>query len=82
MVAILDEQEHYLLVTDGRRYAVVEKCADKFYPLRNSTRRGVELDNAGLSSLLRDSGVSQERDARRLLAQVASQWRNLFEHVR
>ena len=36
---VIAEQEHYLLISDGRRYTVVERRAWKFYPLCNGSDR-------------------------------------------
>jgi hypothetical protein len=79
---VIGEKEHYLLVSDGMRFTVVERRAGKFYPLCNGIRRGVDLDDEGVAELMRWSGSYSERDARRRLTTVAEQWRELFEHVR
>ena len=82
MIRIIAEQEHYLLVSDGEHFTVVERRAGKFYPLCNGTRHGLDLEDETVAQLVRESGSYSERDARGLLAHVASQWRELFEHVR
>jgi len=82
MLKIIAEQEHYLLVSDGQRFTVVERRAGKFYPLRNGNRIGVCLDDDTIPGLIQGSGAYTEQAARNLLADVASQWRDLFEHVR
>jgi hypothetical protein len=82
MLKIIAEQEHYLLVSDGQRFTVVERRAGKFYPLRNGSRTGVYLDDDTVAGLIQSSGAYTEKAARNLLADVASQWRDLFEHVR
>jgi hypothetical protein len=82
MMKVIAEQEHYLLVSDGDHFTVVERRAGKFYPLCNGIRHGHHLDDQTVAQLVRESGSYCERDARRLLAHVASQWRDLFEHVR
>ena len=79
---VIGEKEHYLLVSDGTRFTVVERRADKFYPLCNGIRRGVDLDDEGIAELMRWSAFYSEREARRRLTTVAEQWRELFEHVR
>jgi hypothetical protein len=78
---IVAEQEHYLLLSDGKRFAVVERRAGKLYPLCNSMRQGSDPDDEGVN-LLRGSGTSSEREARKLLADVAGRWRDLSEHIR
>ena len=82
MLKIIAEQEHYLLVSDGQRFTVVERRAGKFYPLRNGNRIGVCLDDDTITGLIQGSGAYTEQAARNLLADVASLWRDLFEHVR
>ena len=82
MVNVIAEQEHYLLISDGQRFTVVERRAGKFYPLCNGIRHGLDLDDETVTELIHQSGSYCERDAQSLLAHVASQWRDLFEHVR
>ena len=83
MVRVIAEQEHYLLVSDGQQFTVVERRAGSFYPLCNGDRHGVDPDdNGSVAELLRRSGSYSERAAQRRLADIASQWRELFEHVR
>ncbi len=82
MVKILDEQENYLLVTDGAHFTVVERRDGKFYGLRNAARHGVTPDDAGVAELIHKAGSSTEPQARHLLTEVATQWRDLFEHIR
>ena len=82
MLKVIAEQEHYLLISDGLRCTVVERRAGKYYPLRNGIRCGLDLHDDTVAELIRQSGSFSERDARRLLARVAAQWRELLEHVR
>jgi len=79
---IIAEQENYLLVTDGAHFTVVERPAGRFYGLRNGHRRGVPPDDAGVAELIHEEGSCSEPQARHLLAEVATQWRDLFECVR
>jgi hypothetical protein len=82
MIKIIDEQENYLLVTDGADFTVIERRAGKFYQLGSGARRGLALDGAEMAELVHEGRSHTERDARDLLAEVATQWRDLFEHVR
>jgi hypothetical protein len=82
MLKVVAEQEHYLLISDGQRFTVVERRAGKFYPLCTGLRHGLDLDDETIAELLSRSGSYSERDAQRRLAEVASQWRDLFERVR
>jgi len=82
MINVVAEQEHYLLISDGKHFTLAERRAGKLYPLCNGIRCGVDLDDAGVAQLLRRSGSYSELEARRRLADVAGQWRELFEHVR
>ena len=82
MLKIIAEQEHYLLISDGQRFTVVERRAGKFYPLCTGVRHGLDLEDKTVVELIRQSGSYSERDAQRCLVEVASQWRELFEHVR
>lgn len=80
MLKIIAEQEHYLLISDGQRFTVVERRAGKFYPLCTGVRHGLDLDDETVVELIRQGSYS-ERNAQRRLVEVASQWRELFEHV-
>ena len=80
MLKVIAEQEHYLLISDGQRFTVVERRAGKFYPLCTGVRHGLDLDDETVVELIRQGSYS-ERNAQRRLVEVASQWRELFEHV-
>ena len=82
MLKVVAEQEHYLLISDGQYFTVIERRAGKFYPLCKGVRHGLDLGDETTTELMRRSGSYSERDAQRRLADVASQWRDLFEHVR
>ena len=82
MLEVVAEREHYLLISDGQRFTVVERRAGKFYPLRTGVRLGLDLNDETVTELICQSGSYSERDAQCLLVEVASQWRDLFEHVR
>jgi hypothetical protein len=82
LMKVIAEQEHYLFISDGERFTVIERRAGKFYPLCTGVRHGLDLDDETVAELIRRSGSYSERDAQRRLVDVASQWRELFEHVR
>lgn len=82
MIRIMDEQESYLLVTDGADFTVVERRAGKCYGLRHRACHGVAIDGAGMAELIHESRSHSEREGRDLLAAMATQWRDLLEHVR
>ncbi|MGD0105966.1 MAG: hypothetical protein ABSC06_18285 [Rhodopila sp.] len=82
MITIMDELEHYCLVTDGAHWTVAERRAGKYYPLGNCARPGVALDSPEAACLFDAGRRYPERAARRILADVATDWRDLFEHIR
>jgi hypothetical protein len=82
MITILGERENYLLVTNGVQFTVVERCDGKFYGVRDCARRSASLDDAGVAELIREGGSYSKPEAQRLLADVATQWRDLLEHIR
>lgn len=82
MIKIIDEQENYLLVTDGRRCTVVERRAGRFYSLHDGRRRPHALTDAGFRDIIREGGNHTEQEARRLLGEVATTWRDLSERLR
>ena len=71
MLKIIAEQEHYLLVSDGQHFTVVERRAGKYYPLRNGIRYGLDLRDDTVAELIRQSGSYSERDARSCSGTVA-----------
>jgi hypothetical protein len=82
MITIRAEQEHYCLVTNGQSWTVIERRAGKYYPLGNCRRSGVSLDEPEAAVLFQPGKTYSETAARRILADVASEWRDLFEHIR
>jgi hypothetical protein len=82
MLKVIAQQEHYLLVSNGQRFTVVERRAGKYYPLHNGARQPVELNVDTVGDLLCQSVWYSVRDALGLLGDVAAQWRDLLEHVR
>jgi hypothetical protein len=82
MIRVMDEKEHYLLVTDGRHFTVIERRAGLYYRLRHRARHGVALDDPGAEELFRTDSLPRETDARKRLEEVAAEWRDLAEHVR
>ena len=82
MIQVVDEQENYLLVTDGTRFTVTERRAGRYYPLGRCSLPGVELDDTGFEELVKEGGTYPLPVAKRRLNEVASLWRDLFEHVR
>jgi hypothetical protein len=82
MITVKAEQEHYCLVTDGASWTVIERRAGKYYPLGNCSPPGVALDEPGAAALFPAGRCYPEPAARRLLANIATEWRDLFEHIR
>jgi hypothetical protein len=82
MITIKAEQEHYCLLTDGGSWTVTERRAGKYFPLGNCSRHGVALDEPGATALFREERCYPEPAARRRLADVATEWRDLLEHIR
>ena len=82
MITIMAEQEHYCLLTDGENWTVAERRAGKYHPLGNCSQPGIALDGPEASSLFHARTRYPERAARRILAEVAADWRDLFERIR
>jgi hypothetical protein len=80
MITIKAEQEHYCLLTDGENWTVAERRAGKYYPLGNCSRSGIPLDAPEVAVLFQRR--YPETIARRILDEVATEWRDLFEHIR
>jgi hypothetical protein len=56
MPTLVAENEHYLLLSDGQRYTVVERRAGKLYSLLSGDRRGNDLSEEAFAELIRQSG--------------------------
>jgi hypothetical protein len=82
MITIEAEQEHYCLATDGESWTVLERRAGRYHPFGNCSGCGVALDDPAATALLREGRRLREPYARRLLADVAEEWRSLLETVR
>lgn len=80
MITISAEQEHYCLLTDGENWTVAERRAGRYHPLGNCSRPGVPLEAPEAASLFRRR--YPEPTARRILEEVATGWRDIFEHIR
>ena len=70
MIRVVEERDHYLLIADGDRFAVVERRAGKLYPLRDGARDGVALDDPRLPSLIARHEWCDEVEARRVLNEL------------
>lgn len=82
MIAIKSEHEHYCLITDNDVWTVVERRAGKYHSLGCCADRGVALDQPEAAALFRSDRCYSEQAARRVLAEVAMEWRYLAEHIR
>lgn len=82
MITIMAEQEHYCLLTNGEYWTVAERRAGKYHPLGNCSQPGIALDAPEAVSLFQDRVRYPERAARRILGEVAADWRDLFERIR
>lgn len=82
MITIKAEQEHYCLITDEKSWTVVERRASRYYPLGDCRGVGINLDAPEAISLFCSGHRYDEAEARTVLAQVATEWRTLFEIVR
>lgn len=82
MITIKAVDEHYCLATDGKSWTVLERRAGKFYPLGDCSRRGVALNEPAAVALFRAAPHYPEPVARHLLVDVATEWRDLLEHIR
>ncbi len=80
MITIKAEQEHYCLLTNGQDWTVAERRAGKYHPLGNCSRPGIPLDTPEAATLFHRRYT--EPVARRILDEVATEWRDLFELIR
>jgi hypothetical protein len=82
-VIIAAEQESYLLVARGNRFAVVEKRNNRLYNCRCGKRGGVPLDDlSAVSAIVDEDEWVDRRTAQASLDEAAARWRYLAEHMR
>src|SRR3954451_13224432 len=81
MIRIEAEQENYCLLSQDGRWTVVERRAGRYYPLGRLSQPGVALDQDEAASLFREDRCYPEPRARRVLADVAAEWRHIYEAV-
>ena len=82
MITIEAELEHYCLVTDNGFWTVVERRAGKYHPLGNCSQPGIALDQPEAAAFFRKDRCYSERAARHVLADIAAEWRHIYEHLR
>ncbi|MBV8911819.1 MAG: hypothetical protein JOZ05_02130 [Acetobacteraceae bacterium] len=82
MITIEAEQENYCLLSQEGRWTVVERRAGRYYPLGNCSQPGVQLEEQEAATLFQEGRCYSEPAARRLLADVASEWRHIYELIR
>jgi hypothetical protein len=82
MIRTIDEKENYLLITNGTRFAVVERRVGLYYRLLHRAPHGVPFDDAGEQELFSAGTLDSEAAGRKLLDEVASELRGLAEHMR
>ena len=82
MITIEAEQEHYCLLTDNEFWTVVERRAGKYHPLGNCSLPGVTLEQPEAAAFFRKDRCYSELAARRVLADVAAEWRHIYERLR
>jgi hypothetical protein len=68
----VESRDNYILLEDGDRWAVVERRAGRYYPLRARARDGADpRDAAALRRVIGEAGWTEEMEARRLLKEAA-----------
>jgi hypothetical protein len=82
MITIEAEQENYCLLRQDAFWTVVERRAGKYYPLGKCSQGGVALDQQDATALFQGDRCYSEPAARRVLAEVATEWRHLYELIR
>jgi hypothetical protein len=73
---IVEERDNYLLIEAGGRWAVVERRAGRFYPMRDGARPGEGADPAAAAE-----EWSDELAARAKLHDVEQRRRDLAERL-
>ena len=64
-VEIIEQQGSFLLIRVGSHFAVVEKRADRVYPMKPGEREGEPLTPEGLAAGMAEEGWLSEEEARR-----------------
>jgi hypothetical protein len=79
---VVETRENYLLVEEDGRWAVVERRAGRWYPMREASREGADPnDAAAVRRVIGEGGWSDEIEARRVLSELAAQHDHLAQRV-
>lgn len=74
---IVEERDNYVLVEAGGRWAVVERRAGRFYPVRDGPRDGGGTDDPAAAAV----GWSDEASARQRLRALDERRRDIAERL-
>jgi hypothetical protein len=82
-VTIVAEQQNYLLVARGDRFAVIERRNGRVYNCHDGKRDGICLDDLpAISGILDEGDWVDKSTAQAALDEAVFRWTELAEHMR
>jgi hypothetical protein len=80
-IEVIEEHGSFLLIRAGSRFAVIEKRAERIYPMKPGEREGIPMTPEGMRSLVAEEGALGEADARRLFNELCDRGERLAQHL-
>ena len=77
-----DCRETFLLIRAGSRFAVVERRADRVYPMKPGERGGEPLTSQGLAAAMAEGGWLAEYEGRRQFRELCDRGDRLARSLR
>jgi hypothetical protein len=82
-ITVVTDQGTHLLITDGTRYAVIERRNDRLYNCHNIQRAGIAAKDIATVERILDSGDWTDREtARQTFSVITERGTGLAEHMR
>jgi hypothetical protein len=69
-IEAVEQHGSFLLIRTGPRFAVVERRADRVYPIQPGEREGEPLTPEGMATAAAEAGWLSEKEARRRFREV------------
>ena len=81
-VEIVEEHGSFLLIRAGSRFAVVERRADRIYPMMPGEREGEPITSEGMAKVMAEESWLSEPEARQLFKELSTRGDRLARVLR
>ena len=82
-ITVVADQGTHLLITDGARYAVIERRNNRLYNCHDTQRTGIAAkDMAAVEQILDSDDWTDRETAQQMFGSVAERGTGLAEHMR